>query len=273
MYFVWAVLLTVGASAVMITAMLLVRRRAPRGGFFADGNRAAAVFGVLATAFALLLGFVILLAFTNYADARASAQSEALVVAQQFETTQLLPPDVRGPLSGELICYARSVIASEWPLIASNIHPPFNPWAAALLRTLQTVEPRTPSEKSAYGAWLSQTSTREEWRRKRLHGGEGVVPLPVWLVLLFTAALTLVYMLFFADSGERAVVQALMVGSITAVIVTTLLLLTALNRPYQQGIGGVGPHAMEHTLEIIDEAQRALAIEVPAPCDDAGRPS
>ena len=35
-----------------------------------------------------------------------------------------------------------------------------------------------------------------------------MIPLPLWIVLFFIAGVIFVYMLFFADSGERAVVQA-----------------------------------------------------------------
>ena len=64
----WALgaLIVFGASVGMIAAILRVRRHAPEGGYFDDGDRAAGVFGVLATGFALLLGFVIFLAFTKY---------------------------------------------------------------------------------------------------------------------------------------------------------------------------------------------------------------
>ena len=58
--------------------MLLVRRRAPEGSHFQDGDRAAGVFGVLAAGFAILLGFVIFLAFERYDAARSGAEQEAL---------------------------------------------------------------------------------------------------------------------------------------------------------------------------------------------------
>ena len=51
------------------------------------------VFGVLATGFAVLLGFVVFLAFTSYDSARVGAESEARLVAQQVETAQLLLRD------------------------------------------------------------------------------------------------------------------------------------------------------------------------------------
>ena len=39
--------------------MLAVRRKAPEGSYFADSDRAAGIFGVLATGFSVLLGFLI----------------------------------------------------------------------------------------------------------------------------------------------------------------------------------------------------------------------
>jgi hypothetical protein len=87
-----AVSIIVGATAVAIAAMLLVRRRAPEGSYFNDGDRAAGVFGVLATGFAVLMGFVVFLALTSYDAARSGAEAEALVVAQTVETAQFVPP-------------------------------------------------------------------------------------------------------------------------------------------------------------------------------------
>jgi hypothetical protein len=271
---VWAVMITVGITAVMVAAMLLIRRGSPEGSRFQDGDRASGVFGVLSTGFALLLGFVFFLAFTKYDDSRSGAETEALVLVQQFETAQLMPAEVRGQLSGELICYGRAVVGQEWPAMGSSSGTTeINLWAFALFRTLQTIEPRAASEQSAYDAWLAQTSEREEARRDRVHAAEGIVPLPVWLVLFFSAALILVYLLFFADSGESAVVQGMMAGTVTAVIVATLLVLGALNRPFETDVGGLRPVAMERSLAVLDEARTAPGIDVPVPCDEDGRPS
>src|ERR1051325_3698600 len=116
----WAALIVVLIAVVATTAMLLVRRRSPEGSYFEDGDRAAGVFGVLATRFAVLLGFVVFLAFESFDTSRSGAVTEAQLVAEQFETAQLMPAAARGPFSGELICYARSVIHQEWPAMESG---------------------------------------------------------------------------------------------------------------------------------------------------------
>ena len=129
---------------------LLLRRFAPKGSCFSDGDRAAGVFGVLATGFSVLLGFVIFLAFTSYDTARSGARTEAVDVIQMYETAQLMPRPASAQLSGELICYGRAVINLEWPLLETGQRPDLNPWGVQLFRTLRTVVPKTAAEQAAY---------------------------------------------------------------------------------------------------------------------------
>jgi hypothetical protein len=267
-----AILIVVGSAAVGVAAILLVRRHAPDGSYFHDGDRAAGVFGVLATGFAVLIGFVVFLGFTSYDSARSGAESEARIIAQESETAQLMPPDVRDELTLELVCYARSVAGVQWTKMQDGtLGDSLNPWAIELFQTLQGVEPSTPSEEAAYAKWLDERSAREQARNDRVHGGIGVIPTPLWYVLFFSASLMFLYMLLFADSGERAFVQGVMMGTVVAVVVSLLLLLQFLDHPFHKGVGGLRPTAMERTLRIIDQeltpAQRAARL----PCDAQGR--
>jgi Protein of unknown function (DUF4239) len=268
---VWALLIVAAAAAVTVTVLLLVRRGAPDGGYFNDGDRAAGVFGVLATGFAVLLGFVVFLAFEAYDEARSGAEHEALVVAQQFETAQFLPVDVRRRLSGELVCYARNVVSREWEQLEDGTGADaINPWGVALFRALKTTEPRSSSEQSAYDKWLDQAFAREEARTDRIHPADGIIPTPLWIVLFFSAATIFAFMLFFADSGERAIVQGMLIGSVTVVIVATLLLLRALDNPFHGGVGGLEPTAMERTLAVLEQARRIVGENESLPCDANG---
>ena len=271
MEFAVGIVIIIMVTSAAVAAMLVVRRNAPEGSYFRDGDRAAGVFGVLATGFAVLLGFVVFLAFTSYDAARTGAEEEALVVAQQVETAQLLPAPASGKLTGELVCYARSVAGVQWDLMDSGrLGDQVNPWGADLFRTLRTVEPQTAAEQSAFDTWLSQTSAREAARSDRIHGAVGVIPTPLWVVLFFTSMVIFVYMLFFADRAERAVVQGLLIGSVVSVITALLLLLNVLDNPFHHGIGGLRPVAMERTLRIIDQELKIAGYVDPPPCDARG---
>ncbi len=72
-------------------------------------------------------------------------------------------------------------------------------------------------------------------RRDRVHGADGVIPARSGRVVFFSAAVIFVFLRFFADSGEHAVVQALLIGSVIAVLVTTMFVLRVLDDPYHPG--------------------------------------
>jgi hypothetical protein len=273
MNLLWSIVILLAVNVATIAAMLLVRRRAPEGSRFQDGDRASGVFGVLAGGFAIFAGFIIFLVFTSYDQSRTGGEAEALTVLQQFETAEFLPPAMHHRLTGELVCYGRSVVHQEWPRMEDgNGGDTINPWAVALFRSLRRANPTRASEQSAFDKWLDQTSDREEARRDRLHGAEGIVPGSIWLVLFLVAGVVFAFMLFFADSGEGVGAQAMLMGSATTVIVLTLLAINALDNPYRGTVGRIEPVAMERTLRILDSARAVVSDTAPPPCDARGAP-
>jgi hypothetical protein len=271
MNLVWAALVVVVCASLAIALMLFVRRTAPDGSYFHDGDRASGVFGVLATGFSVLLGLVVVLAFTSFDASRAGAETEALLLEQQFETAQFMPPRARADLVGGLLCYGRSVVHQEWPRMEKGTQgDALNPWALALFRTLRTVEPRTAAEQTAYDKWLDQRADREAARTARIHGAVGVIPTPLWVVLFTIAALILVFMLFFADSGEPALVQATLMGTVVAAVSSILLVIAFLDHPFSPGVGSLRPVSMQRTLRVIDDERQALGHVAALPCGEQG---
>jgi len=269
----WTILIVIAVDAAAIAAMLLVRRRAPEGSYFTDGDRASGVFGVLAGGFAIFAGFIIFLSFSTYDQSRSGAEAEAITVVQQYQTATFLPPATRARLTGEIVCYGRSVISQEWPAMQQGRGgDSINPWGVALYESLRQTEPSSASEEAAYSKWLDQTSDREQARQDRLHGAEGIVPISIWLVLVLIAGVVFAYMLFFADSGEGAVSQAMLMGSATTVIVLTLLAINALDNPYRDAVGQIKPVAMERSLRILESERAVVKDTTPLPCGADGAP-
>jgi hypothetical protein len=262
---------TLVITAITVTAMLLVRRRAPEGSYFTDGDRASGVFGVLATGFSVLLGFIIFLAFQAYDDTRAGAEGEAATVAQMVQTAQLMPAGSSQELTGELICYGRSVVGTEWDAVASGkVEDSLNPWGAKMFTTVAALQPKTPTEQSAYDRWMAQTADRQTSRNARVHTAEGIIPTPLWLALYVICGVIFCFLLFFADSAEGAWTQGVLMGSVAVVISVLMLLLGFFDNPHGEGVGQLKPTAMERSLRIIDSQVAALGITADPPCDALG---
>lgn len=146
------------------------------------------------------------------------------------------------------------------------------PWSVRLFTTLHAVEPATVAQETAYSKWFDQTADRESARSSRIHGAEGVIPTPLWAILVLGAALVTGYMLFFADSGERMLVQAAQIGAVVLVIGASLAVIAFLQQPFGAQTGGLEPVAMERTLRIMEHALEAVGQATAPPCDTAGLP-
>jgi len=146
----------------------------------------------------------------------------------------------------------------------------YNPWGIVMFATLKTTQPHSASEQAAYSKWLDERTDREDARADRTHGAEGVIPAPLWIVLYLSAAIIFVFMLFFADSGERAIVQATMMGSVAVIITSTMLLLVFLDHPYHPGLGSLKPVAMERTLQLLEGRTGIARGPFTIPCDANG---
>ena len=185
---VWAILIVVGVCAVAITAMLLVRRRAPEGGFFEDGDRAAGVFGVLATGFSVLLGFIVFLAFESYDQSRSGAEQEALVLVQQVENAQFFPAAAARAHRRTRLLRALGRQRRVGPDARRHAGGRDQPLGREDVPHAADGAAADATQQSAYDKWLDQTSDAGGARRDRVHGAVGVIPTTLWIVLFFIAA-------------------------------------------------------------------------------------
>ena len=206
-------------TCLTVAAMLGVRRRAPEGSYFTDGDRASGVFGVLATGFSVLLGFIIFLAFSvlrrvppgrrDRGDDRGPAGADRPVPAR----------DSSAELTGELTCYARSVAGTGVGRAErGTLGDAINPWGPSCSVTISTSIPRRrPSSRRTTGGWTRRpTASRPGSTGSTARRASS--PLPLWLVLFVISGVIFAYMLFFADRAEGAVTQGMLMGSVTVVI-------------------------------------------------------
>jgi hypothetical protein len=269
----WSALALVGSAVIVVSIVLAVRRYlAPPDGFFADPVPAASVFGVLGVAFAVLLAFVVFLAFEGYARALEGASREAVAVTQLDRVTRLFPDAQGQELRGDVACYARAVVADEWPAMASGKESDLVvDWVARIESTVDGIQVDTGRTEVALSHWLDEMATRREGRRSRLTQGTPMVPEAVWLTLLVGAGVTLSYLILYADRRDRWWVQAMMSGTVAMVVVAGLLVVVFLDRPFQHDGAYISPHEMQTSIRLMGEDFAGdLAIE--APCDEQGRP-
>jgi hypothetical protein len=251
-------------------------RRTPTGadrGYFVDSTRASGVFSVLARGVTVLLAFVIFRALQTFRTGKDTAGEEAVATTQLYRTTALLRDPAGPDLRGDLVCYARAVVEDEWgTMSAGRESSTVQGWLDRMTSTTASISPENQRETTAFSQWFDQDAQRREGRRGRLAQAEPFVPSLLWIVLVVGALLVIGYMLLFADPKERGPVQAFMVGGVTAVIVSGLVVVAFLDSPYGEHAGAIHPTEMQRTLHLMEQTRTPSFTSLRVPCDKRGTP-
>ena len=119
---------------------------------------------------------------------------------------------------------------------------------------------------------MDQTAQRQQARNDRVHGAEGIIPLPLWLVLFVISGGDLrLHAVLRRQRPSGALTQAMLMGSVTVVITLLMLLLGFFDNPHGDGLGQLQPTEMERTLRLIDaELNGRRAHRHDPPCDERG---
>jgi hypothetical protein len=263
------VAIVVGAIVVGVTLMYVVRRTAPADYFLTDTTRGSAIFGVVGTAFAVLLAFVMFVAFQSYTNARDNSTDEAAAVGSMFRTARFFRPQQRDEIQGQLVCYARGVVHQEWPLMREEESSPVvDRWRLDLEDTIRGLGLRSDAQKAGFRQLLEERAIRFDARRERLTEATPVVSAPVWLILALGGAATVGFVLLFTDRREAFPVQAAFMATVSAMVAASLVLVWFLDHPYEDHSGSIKPTEMERTLENIERENRGLSV----PCTASGDP-
>src|SRR5919108_6180076 len=256
-----AAVIIVGAAAVAVAAMLVVRRTAPAGTYFKDAVPAGALYTVVGTAYMVILAFVFFVAFESYHDARSEAQAEATATLAMFHAVELFDSKASNELQGQVVCYAREVISKEWPAMRDGrTSPAVEARIAAMENGAEEAEMADSKQSAAFDEWASANEERRKGRQGRISEAAPVVAPVIWLILIISAVTVIATVCFFADSQEAWLPQATMIAAITTVVVSGLLLVRFLDKPYENKSGSIKPTAMARSLALMHQVSNGQVV-------------
>jgi hypothetical protein len=262
-----AALVILGAAALSAAAMLIVRRGAPEGTYFKDPIPAAAVYTVAGTAYMVIVAFVFFVAFESYGGAKADSEEEATATLAMFHAAHPFDPTVRAQLQGQVICYAREVIASGWPAMreggASSV---VDARVTALEESAERIAIKGAKQQAAYDHWFALNEERRKGRQGRIAQASGLVPAVLWLILIVGAVVVIGAVGLFADPREARVAQAAMIAAVAVIVASGLVLVRFLDRPYEDKSGSIKPTAMTRTLTQMEREHRQRNDQAVIPC-------
>ena len=210
---------------------VVVRRRVRLGRLRGNNEVAGFKFAVIGVLYAVLLAFVVIISWERFYDAERSLTTEAGTAATLYRLAGGLDESSATTFRATLSAYLNSVLRDDWPAMIRGRSSAVTTQVLSDLYD-QVIHYRTADlhDSTMQGDLLSQLDQMTRARRERLTMGAGTVPKVIWFVLFFGAALTISFTFFFGT--ENLIAQSLMTGILAAIILSAVLVVIALDRPY-----------------------------------------
>lgn len=215
---------------------ILVHRRFGGESFVQHNEVGGFIIAVVGTLYAVVLGFLTVIVWQHFADARDLVALESAAAADAWHTSIGLPAQARTRVRRDVLDYSNIMIGREWPAMRHN---GFEKQADLIVMdaivAAGTLTPTNLREANAQSSTLQQLGVVHDERQRRLAGNNSGVSWLEWVVLFIGAFCVICFCWLFGLQNPRA--HLLMTSAVAIIIVSMLVLLFELQYPFRSDIG------------------------------------
>ena len=210
-------------------------------------EEAGAVINITGTIFAVMLAFVVIVAWQKYDSENERVVMEASALGNLYRDSRGLDSISEEEIQVLVYEYTNDIIADAWPKMAEGEESK-KAWQTfnRLYTKIVQIEPANAREEVVMERLLNHLNELSAFRRLRLkasiHPG---LPAILWASLLFGAVVTLLGSYFFRIGSLR--VQGIMTASMGGIISLMFFLILLLSYPYSGSLR-ISPVPLERLL-------------------------
>src|SRR5215213_3192783 len=108
----------------MLLAVFLVRRLVPHQTMARHNDVAGFVYATMGVTYAVVLAFVVIAVWENYAETREVADREASAAGALYRLASGFPDPYRTAAQAAVLAYAEVVVEASWPAMEEGEDPP-----------------------------------------------------------------------------------------------------------------------------------------------------
>ena len=218
-------------TALAMSSPVLIRRRISLEKLRTNNEVAGFKFAVIGVLYAVLLAFVVIIAWERFANAEKALVMEAGSAATVYRLAPGLGEAPAAAVRTRLIAYLQSVLDDDWPAMATGRPSPVTTRALnSLFDAVVQFRPADLHDADVQQDLLHELDLLTQARRDRLVMAGGTVPGAIWFVLFLGAVLTISFTFFFGT--QNVITQSLMTGVLAALIFSAILVIIAIDRPF-----------------------------------------
>lgn len=251
----FALLVAVLAVAIALTGFgqNATHRMLRRQGFIEHNEVGGIMIAVAGTLYAVVLGFLTVVVWQHYLDARQLVVQESDADIDAWHEVVGLPSAIRTRVRDDMLAYAQIMVRKEWPAMRAGGSDPKA--AMIVMDAIDAVASHVPAngaESNAQQATMQQLTAMHDSRQQRININENGVSGFEWSILGIGGMAIVGFCWLFGLRNAR--IQFVMTATVVTIIVSTLVLLFELQYPFRSDIG-IGPDSWTGALDHIHMMQ------------------
>jgi hypothetical protein len=244
------VIILVLAVTASLLFTLAMNRLWPAARRYAESDLVGWQLNVLATTYAVTLGFMLYTEWGEFKAADLNAELEANALRNVYRLAQGMPHD-RANIEQLAVAYATEVVERDWPeMVRGGMPEESHQVNENLWKALLSAQIAKPMEIAAHDHALSELSILTQHRRTRLLESKYQLPGIFWCVLLVGGGLTIVTVSIFG--ARQPQIHLLQVVSLTIFLTLVVLTIADVDKPFR-GWVHVSDYAFRRALDTMRE--------------------
>jgi Protein of unknown function (DUF4239) len=228
----WGTIIVVLITMAACGGLLIFHRLVDVGVRRAHNDLAGFSIAIISVLYAVLLAFIAIATWESFSKASDIVENESDYAGGMYLITSGLPDETGQKIRDALANYVRVVIDEEWPVQRQGVTPdqgwkPLRDVGAAIA----TIQPRTSGEAVIEAQLLKTFNDLYLARSTRLSAVQGHIPGVIWSIVLFGAAITIVYTYLFGFHSFG--MHLTMTGIVAATLALVIVMIIALDWPFR----------------------------------------
>lgn len=212
------------------------------------------IYNAVCVVYAVLIAFVVFVIWNKMENTNSKIEGEANNLINLYYDASAFPDSVKNEIQSTIRDYVKIVIEEEWNLLAEgkgsqNAVKSF----IKLNRIYLSVHAGQVSNEEVISQSMDNIKDLREFRRHRLLSSRQFMPDILWLVLILSSVILIVFTFFF--SVKNILLNNIMMSLLVFVSVLVLYLIYVLDHPFA-GRDAIKPEAFQPILDIISRAKK-----------------
>jgi hypothetical protein len=224
---VWLVL----AVSLALGGMFLVRKYYSHEIMQEHHAVAGPFLSIIATLYAVVVGFIVVDAMNSFQSARLNVEREANCIHDMWHLAQGIPDPVKSDMRKLCLEYADTMVNYEWPsMAAGQFSDQGHPIFTRLWHDVVGYQPKNDADSMFLSQMVTELQAAGDARHSRLLAARSSYDPAIWIVIGAGSVIVVVFTYFFGVQNIK--MQALMTALVTIVVTLNLVAIDMFGTPF-----------------------------------------